>query len=230
VITLAVSARALCEALELRTSSRPAAAPGCTARAARQTAGPQCGDQLRPGARRGAGPAAPRHRHHRAGGPGPPLEGLCRLLAERPGQAARGPVPARPLPGVPVSMPLRWEEVGPGLHPRKFTALDAAARMERLGSDPFLGVLGEAPNLVGVLSRLQAYLERRGNLRAPVGGPTRTGRWGGGRKSPPHHGDAGGTAQGRHPSGLSSSGGRPASPAGAARPPAPRGRRRRPPR
>ncbi len=125
------------------------------------------------------------------------------------GKLLVAPYAARPLPGVPVSMPLRWEEVGPGLHPRKFTALDAPARMERLGADPFLGVLGEAPDLVGVLSRLTAYLERRGSLTAPVGGPTRSGRWG----SP-----------------ASSSGARPASPAGAARPPGAPGRRRRPAR
>ena len=125
------------------------------------------------------------------------------------GKLLVAPYSARPLPGAPVSMPLRWEEVGPGLHPRKFTALDAPARMERLGTDPFLGVLGDAPDLVGVLSRLTAYLERRGTLTAPVGGPTRSGRWG---------------------SRASSSGARPASPAGAERPPAPPGRRRRPAR
>ncbi|MGZ6133446.1 MAG: non-homologous end-joining DNA ligase LigD, partial [Myxococcaceae bacterium] len=125
------------------------------------------------------------------------------------GKLLVAPYSARPLPGAPVSMPLRWEEVGPGLHPRKFTALDAPARMERLGTDPFLGVLGEAPDLVGVLSRLTAYLERRGTLTAPVGGPTRSGRWG---------------------SRSSSSGARPASPAGAGRLPRAPGRRRRPAR
>ncbi|MGZ6028604.1 MAG: DNA ligase D [Myxococcaceae bacterium] len=125
------------------------------------------------------------------------------------GKLLVAPYSARPLPGAPVSMPLRWEEVGPGLHPRKFTALDAPARMERLGTDPFLGVLGEAPDLVGVLSRLTAYLERRGTLTAPVGGPTRSGRWG---------------------SRASSSGARPASPAGAGRPPRAPGRRHRPAR
>jgi bifunctional non-homologous end joining protein LigD len=127
------------------------------------------------------------------------------------GKLLVAPYSARPLPGVPVSMPLRWDEVGPGLHPRKFTALDAPARMEKLGSDPFVGVLGEAPDLVTVLSRLQRYLEAHGNLKAPVGGPTKTGRWGGPRKST-----------------VSSSGERPASPGGAARPAAPRGPRRRP--
>src|SRR5262249_33159228 len=139
------------------------------------------------------------------------------------GKLLVAPFSARPLPGVPVSMPLRWAEVKPGLHPRQFTALDAPARMERLGEDPFLGALGEAPDLVGVLSRLQRHLEERGQLTRPVGGPTRTGRWG--RSS----GDARGKAQGRRTAGLSSSGGRPASPAGAGRRPGPRGRRRRPP-
>jgi bifunctional non-homologous end joining protein LigD len=127
------------------------------------------------------------------------------------GKLLVAPFSARPLPGVPVSMPLRWDEVKPGLHPRQFTALDAPARMEKLGSDPFLGVLGEAPDLVSVLSRLQAYLEKRGNLRAPVGGPTKTGHWGG-----------------RRPSRLSSSGARPASPGGGGRRPGPRGHPRRP--
>ncbi len=52
------------------------------------------------------------------------------------GKLLVAPFSARPLPGAPVSMPLRWDEVGPGLHPRKFTALDAPARMERLGTRP----------------------------------------------------------------------------------------------
>jgi len=130
------------------------------------------------------------------------------------GKLLVAPYSARPLPGVPVSMPLRWDEVGPGLHPRKFTALDAPARMERLGADPFAGVLGAAPDLVGVLSRLTAYLEKKGTLTAPLGGPTHAGGWGARRGS----------------SRLSSSGAPPESPAGGARPPAARGRRRRPPR
>jgi len=149
------------------------------------------------------------------------------------GKLLVAPYSARPLPGVPMSMPLRWDEVKPGLHPRQFTALDAPARMERLGADPFLGVLGEAPELVGVLSRLQAYLEKRGGLSVPVGGPTKTGRWGGPRKerlSPPHQGDADEPAQSRRSSGLSSSGARPASPGGAAPRSGPPARRRRPPR
>jgi len=137
------------------------------------------------------------------------------------GKLLAAPFSARPLPGVPVSMPIRWEEVKPGLNPRQFTAVDAAARMERLGSDPFLGVLGPAPDLVAVLSRLRDLLESRGHLTAPLGGPTRAGRWGRNpsaeerRASPP-------APDSRRE--VSSSGGRPASPGGAERRPAPRGR------
>ena len=75
---------------------------------------------------------------------------------------------------------------------------------------------------------------RSGQFPAPgdAGGPAR-GR-GASRLSPPHQGDAGGPARGRGASRLSpplsSSGARPASRGAAARPPGPRGRRRRPPR
>jgi len=144
------------------------------------------------------------------------------------GKLLVAPFSARPLPGVPVSMPLHWEEVKPGLRPRQFTALDAPARMERLGSDPFRGVLGEAPDLLGVLSRLQTYLASRGHLTVPVGGPTRTGRWGGKPARPPHQEDARGPAQRRRTTGLSSSGGRSGSPGAGAPPPGAPGRRRPP--
>jgi bifunctional non-homologous end joining protein LigD len=150
------------------------------------------------------------------------------------GKLLAAPYTARPLPGAPVSMPLRWDEVVPGLHPRQFTALDAPARMERLGTDPFLGVLGEAPELVTVLSRLQKYLEKRGGLSAPVGGPTRTGRWGGPRKkddaprrASAQVADAPAVKDASVTPPISSSGGRSASPGGAARRPAAPARHRR---
>ena len=89
------------------------------------------------------------------------------------GKLLVAPYAARPLPGVPVSMPLRWSEVTPKLHPRAFTALDAPARMEALGTDPFLGVLEAAPpDLVRALSRLQSMLGGEAEAAAP--GPERT--------------------------------------------------------
>ncbi len=65
------------------------------------------------------------------------------------------PFSARPLPGAPVAMPLRWSEVGPSLGPRDFTVRNALARMEALGEDPLRPVLELTPNLVRALQRLQ---------------------------------------------------------------------------
>jgi bifunctional non-homologous end joining protein LigD len=119
------------------------------------------------------------------------------------GKLLVAPFSARPLPGMPVSMPLRWSEVTPTLHPRAFTALDAPERMERLGEDPFLGVLDpEPPDLVRALSRLQSLL---------ADGPT---------ASLPREGSG-------PPRSVNSSATPPASPAGAARRPAARAPRRR---
>ena len=86
------------------------------------------------------------------------------------GKLLVAPYSARPLPGVPASMPLRWSEVNSKLHPRAFTALDAPARMEALGTDPFLGVLeSKPPDLVRALSRLQSMLDPSGSTVSSSG-------------------------------------------------------------
>ncbi|HXI21693.1 MAG TPA: hypothetical protein VNH46_11430, partial [Gemmatimonadales bacterium] len=75
-------------------------------------------------------------------------------LQNRHGQLIVAPFSVRPLPGAPVSMPLRWEEVVPGLEVRAHTIRNAVARMERLGADPVAPVLELRPDLEGVLGRL----------------------------------------------------------------------------
>ena len=60
----------------------------------------------------------------------------------------------RPLPGAPVSMPLRWSEVTKKLDIRKYTIKSAAGRLRRLKEDPLRGVLTEKPDLPAVLERL----------------------------------------------------------------------------
>jgi len=64
------------------------------------------------------------------------------------------PLCVRPLPGAPVSMPLRWREVTNRLDPKRFTIRNAVARMRRMGEDPMLSVLSTQPNLVAALGAL----------------------------------------------------------------------------
>jgi bifunctional non-homologous end joining protein LigD len=74
------------------------------------------------------------------------------------GKTIAAPYTVRPRPGAPVSVPLRWREVGPRLDPAKFTIRNARARAERLGADPLLPVLTEKPDLLAALERLRARL------------------------------------------------------------------------
>ena len=72
------------------------------------------------------------------------------------GRLLVAPFSARPLPGAPISMPLRWSDVNARLDPRKYTIHNAAARMRKLGEDPLAPVLGGAPDLGSALARLAA--------------------------------------------------------------------------
>jgi bifunctional non-homologous end joining protein LigD len=74
------------------------------------------------------------------------------------GRLLAAPFCARPLPGAPVSMPLRWSEVNGKLTPRRFTLKDAPARMKKLKVDPNVAVLTEAPDLARALSALSALV------------------------------------------------------------------------
>ncbi|HUS66210.1 MAG TPA: DNA ligase D [Kofleriaceae bacterium] len=82
-------------------------------------------------------------------------------LQNRHGQLLVAPYSARPLPGAPVSMPLRWSEVGKKLDHTRFTVKTAQRRMERLGEDPVRMVLSHRPDLLGALARLDARMKRK---------------------------------------------------------------------
>jgi bifunctional non-homologous end joining protein LigD len=111
----------------------------------------------------------------------PDLSTTARALADRGGrvyldylQNGRGktivaPYAVRPRPGAPVSVPLRWSEVGPGLDPSKFTIRNVVARAARLGEDPLARVLLERPDLAAALERLRGRVEARSS-RDPVRG------------------------------------------------------------
>ena len=71
------------------------------------------------------------------------------------GRLLVGPFSARPLPGAPVSMPLRWSEINTTLDIRSFTIENALARMKKLKRDPLAEVLTLSPDLAGAIGRLQ---------------------------------------------------------------------------
>jgi bifunctional non-homologous end joining protein LigD len=70
-----------------------------------------------------------------------------------PGQTIVAPLSVRPLPGAPVSWPLRWPEVTARLDPRHFTIRTAPARLDRAG-DPMAPLLGESVDIAAALARL----------------------------------------------------------------------------
>ena len=71
------------------------------------------------------------------------------------GRLLVAPFSVRPLPGAPVSMPLRWREVNGRLTAQRYTMKNAQARMRRLDADPLTPVLAsEAPDVARSLARL----------------------------------------------------------------------------
>ena len=88
-------------------------------------------------------------------------------LQNRHGQLLVAPLSVRPLPGAPVSMPLRWSEVNGKLDHTRFTIKTARRRLDRLRADPVRPVLEEVPDLVAALERLDRRMKDGGRSRAP---------------------------------------------------------------
>jgi bifunctional non-homologous end joining protein LigD len=70
------------------------------------------------------------------------------------GRLLVAPFSVRPLPGAPVSIPLRWNEVDSKLDIRSFTIANSRARMNKLKSDALLDVLTATPDLASIIGRL----------------------------------------------------------------------------
>jgi bifunctional non-homologous end joining protein LigD len=76
------------------------------------------------------------------------------------GKLIAAPLSVRPRPGAPVSMPLRWAQVGAKLDPARWTLRSAARELARRG-DPFSGLLESRCDVAALLDALG---ERRAAL------------------------------------------------------------------
>ena len=74
------------------------------------------------------------------------------------GRLLAAPFCVRPLPGAPVSTPLKWSEVNAGLDIRRFTIETVPPRMRKLKTDPMRDVLTLTPDLGRALELLQTRL------------------------------------------------------------------------
>ncbi len=72
------------------------------------------------------------------------------------GRLLVSPFCVRPLPGAPVSTPLKWSEVTAKLDIRKHTIKTVPQRMKRLKQDPLIDILNLKPDLNRALSLLAA--------------------------------------------------------------------------
>lgn len=76
------------------------------------------------------------------------------FMQNRRGQTLAAPYCVRPRKGAPVSMPLQWKELRPGLRPEQFNINNALSRIKR-HPDPWKGVLGPAIDLAKCLKKLK---------------------------------------------------------------------------
>ena len=76
------------------------------------------------------------------------------FLQNRPQATVAAPYSLRPRPGAPVSMPLHWSEVKPGLKISDFNIFNSVERVNEQG-DIFSGVLGAGIDMQAALEKLQ---------------------------------------------------------------------------
>jgi bifunctional non-homologous end joining protein LigD len=74
------------------------------------------------------------------------------------GKTIAAPFSVRPVPGAPVSAPMRWPELNPTLEPASYNIKNMVTRMTRLKRDPFLDALTNHASLEEPIHRLEPLL------------------------------------------------------------------------
>ncbi|MFZ0657748.1 MAG: DNA ligase D [Candidatus Binataceae bacterium] len=74
------------------------------------------------------------------------------------GKTIAAPFSVRPVPGAPVSAPMKWTELTPTLDPTTYNIKNMLARMVRLNRDPFLDALTKRASLEEPIHRLEPLL------------------------------------------------------------------------
>lgn len=80
-------------------------------------------------------------------------------LQNRKGQTLAAPYSVKPLPGAPVSAPLRWSEVGQSLDPKDFHMKNIFSRLEKEG-DLWQGMLEGETDMLEAITRLEAMFKK----------------------------------------------------------------------
>ena len=75
------------------------------------------------------------------------------------GRTIVAPYSARPLPGAPVSCPLRWNEVTPALDPASFTIVTLPGRFAKM-ADPLTPVLRGSIDMAAAIARIERRHDR----------------------------------------------------------------------
>jgi bifunctional non-homologous end joining protein LigD len=78
-------------------------------------------------------------------------------LQNRKAQTVSSVYSLRPKPGAPVSTPLQWKELKPGLHPKQYNIHNLSRRLSKVG-DLFSGVLSEKINLKKCLKLIETKI------------------------------------------------------------------------
>ena len=78
------------------------------------------------------------------------------------GKTIAAPFAVRPVPGAPVSAPLKWNELREDLDPVAFNIKTMPKRMARLRRDPFIGALEDRQAIEPALPRLERELREAG--------------------------------------------------------------------